>query len=96
MIIARRRSMSNSRWSTISPMSVPALAGGKVSVVIWTTTPWTLPANLAVAFHPDFVYAAVAVGEEVWMLAEDLVRRGHGRGRYRRVRRHGHLFRRKS
>ncbi len=51
----------------------PALAGNKVSIVIWTTTPWTLPANLAVAFHPDFVYAAVGVGEETWVLAEDRV-----------------------
>ncbi len=33
---------------------IPALAGKKVSVVIWTTTPWTIPANLAVALHPDF------------------------------------------
>ena len=51
----------------------PALAGNRVSVVIWTTTPWTLPANLAVAFHPDFVYAAVAVRGEVWIMAKDLV-----------------------
>jgi isoleucyl-tRNA synthetase len=53
----------------------PELAGRKVSVLIWTTTPWTLPANLAVAFHPDFVYAAVEVGDEVWILARDLVER---------------------
>jgi len=33
-------------WSDVDP----ALSGDKVSVVIWTTTPWTLPANLAVAF----------------------------------------------
>ncbi len=52
----------------------PALAGDRVFIVIWTTTPWTLPANLAVAFHPDCVYAAVAVGEETWIMAEDLVR----------------------
>jgi len=52
---------------------VPELAGRKASVLIWTTTPWTLPANLAVAFHPDFVYAAVAVGDEVWILAKELV-----------------------
>ena len=32
----------------------PALAGRKVFVVIWTTTPWTLPANLGIAVHPDF------------------------------------------
>ncbi len=51
----------------------PALADTKVSVVIWTTTPWTLPANLAVAFHPDFVYAAVKVGDETLILAQELV-----------------------
>jgi isoleucyl-tRNA synthetase len=37
---------------------VPALAGKSVTVLIWTTTPWTIPANLAVAFHPDFEYGA--------------------------------------
>ena len=51
----------------------PELAGYKVSVVIWTTTPWTLPANLAIALHPDFTYAAVAVDGEVLILASKLV-----------------------
>ena len=51
----------------------PALSGDKVSVVIWTTTPWTLPANLAVAFHPDFEYAAVKTGDETLVLAKELV-----------------------
>ena len=41
---------------------IPALKGKKVFIVIWTTTPWTIPANLAVALHPDFTYAAVGVG----------------------------------
>src|SRR5438445_2030321 len=40
---------------------VPALAGREVSVLIWTTTPWTIPSNLAVAFHPEFDYAAYMV-----------------------------------
>ena len=40
---------------------VPELAGRNVSVLIWTTTPWTIPSNLAIAFHPDFVYAAYEV-----------------------------------
>ena len=53
----------------------PALQGDNVYFVIWTTTPWTLPANLGVALHPDFTYAAVAVGGEIWILAEDLVER---------------------
>src|SRR5436189_194751 len=37
---------------------VPALADRAVSVLIWTTTPWTIPSNLAIAFHPKFDYAA--------------------------------------
>ncbi|MDW7710883.1 MAG: isoleucine--tRNA ligase [Deferrisomatales bacterium] len=36
----------------------PELAGKRVSLVIWTTTPWTIPANLAVALNPGFEYAA--------------------------------------
>ena len=50
----------------------PALAGQQVFVVIWTTTPWTLPANLAVAMHPNFTYAAIKVGGEVLIMAEEL------------------------
>ena len=50
-----------------------SLAGDNVYAVIWTTTPWTLPANLAVALHPDFVYAAVKAGEEILIIARDLV-----------------------
>jgi isoleucyl-tRNA synthetase len=49
---------------------LPDLKGKKVFVIIWTTTPWTLPANLAIAFHPDFEYAAVAMGDVVCVVAE--------------------------
>jgi len=53
---------------------LPELAGRKVSVVIWTTTPWTLPANLAIALHPEFDYAAVEIGGgEVLILARERV-----------------------
>jgi isoleucyl-tRNA synthetase len=52
----------------------PALQGKDIFVVIWTTTPWTIPANLAIALHPDFIYAAVDVGnDEVYIIARDLV-----------------------
>jgi len=44
-----------------------------VSVVIWTTTPWTLPANQAVCLHGDIDYAFVQVGDEVLIVAEKLV-----------------------
>jgi isoleucyl-tRNA synthetase len=51
----------------------PALKNKKVSILIWTTTPWTIPANLALAFHPDFEYVAVEQGEEVLILAKGLL-----------------------
>ncbi len=44
-----------------------------VSVVIWTTTPWTLPANQAVCLHPDIDYAFVRTDDEVLVIAEKLV-----------------------
>lgn len=50
-----------------------ALAGRNVNFVIWTTTPWTLPANLGIAVHPDFEYAAVEYGNEVLIVASELV-----------------------
>jgi isoleucyl-tRNA synthetase len=46
---------------------------GPVSVVIWTTTPWTLPANQAVALHPALNYALVRVNDERLLLAAELV-----------------------
>ena len=50
----------------------PALAGKKVNTIIWTTTPWTLPASMAVAFHPDLDYVALESGGEVYLVAEPL------------------------
>ena len=50
----------------------PALQGKKVFTVIWTTTPWTLPASMAVAFHPDEKYVAVESEGEVYIVAEKL------------------------
>jgi isoleucyl-tRNA synthetase len=48
-----------------------ALKGKNVYAVIWTTTPWTLPASMALAFHPDFEYAAVEIDSgEVYILAQ--------------------------
>jgi isoleucyl-tRNA synthetase len=53
-------------------LRVPALAGRQVSVLIWTTTPWTIPSNLAIAFHPDFDYAAYDVDGRMVIVAEAL------------------------
>jgi isoleucyl-tRNA synthetase len=51
---------------------VPELAGRTVSVLIWTTTPWTIPSNLAIAFHPEFDYAAYDVDGRAVIVAEGL------------------------
>ena len=51
---------------------VPALKGRDVSVLIWTTTPWTIPSNLAVAFHPEFDYAAYEIDGRSVIIAEGL------------------------
>ena len=54
---------------------VPALAGRDVSVLIWTTTPWTIPSNLAIAFHPEVDYAAYGVDGRAVIVAEALASR---------------------
>ncbi|UVL60903.1 isoleucine--tRNA ligase [Pseudomonas sp. B21-032] len=43
------------------------------SIVIWTTTPWTIPANQALNVHPEFKYALVDTGDKLLVLAEELV-----------------------
>jgi isoleucyl-tRNA synthetase len=55
------------------PPGLPELgSGGPVFLVIWTTTPWTLPANLAIAAHPDLEYAVLEVNGERLVVAADL------------------------
>ena len=51
-----------------------ALTGKNVKFVIWTTTPWTLPANLGISVNPNFDYSAVEVGDEVLIIATELVK----------------------
>ncbi|MBV8630950.1 MAG: isoleucine--tRNA ligase [Silvibacterium sp.] len=58
---------------TSNPAAIdPALAGRQVWTIIWTTTPWTLPASLAVAFHPEFDYVALEQNGNVYIVAEAL------------------------
>ena len=52
----------------------PALAGKNVSTIIYTTTPWTLPASMAVAFHPDEEYVALESGGDVYIVASKLAK----------------------
>jgi isoleucyl-tRNA synthetase len=55
----------SSRWTR--------LAGKRVSLAIWTTTPWTLPANLAIAVHPKFEYVFYELRSRVICVAKDLL-----------------------
>ena len=58
---------------TTDPAAIdPALGGTKVYAIIWTTTPWTLPASLAIAFHPEFDYVALEHEGDVYIVAESL------------------------
>jgi isoleucyl-tRNA synthetase len=62
-------------FDLVSPLPDPKLATRKARLVIWTTTPWTLPANLAVAAHPEFTYVAYDLRGEVVVVAKDLLER---------------------
>jgi isoleucyl-tRNA synthetase len=49
-------------------------SNARVSFLVWTTTPWTLPANLAIAVHPDVEYSLVVYNDRAVILASDLVK----------------------
>ncbi|MBI4382535.1 MAG: isoleucine--tRNA ligase, partial [Nitrospinae bacterium] len=52
---------------------IPGIDPAKSFLAIWTTTPWTLPANLAVCVHPDFQYTALRAGGQDIIVAEERV-----------------------
>jgi isoleucyl-tRNA synthetase len=59
---------------TSAPEAIDArLAGKEVYTIIWTTTPWTLPASVAIAFNPEFEYVALEVSNVVYIVAKELV-----------------------
>lgn len=49
------------------------LLAGDEKFIIWTTTPWTIPANLAISVHPDLEYAVVKVAGEKYIVAHDML-----------------------
>jgi Isoleucyl-tRNA synthetase (EC 6.1.1.5) len=66
------------KFSLTSDISevLPVLKKEKnISVIIWTTTPWTIPGNLAICLHPDLAYVAVKTKGEVFIMAEGLLKR---------------------
>jgi isoleucyl-tRNA synthetase len=66
---------SPSIWARFALTSnIPSeLAGKRVWGLIWTTTPWTIPANLAICYHPKFAYVAAEVEGDVYLVAKDLL-----------------------
>ncbi len=65
--------------------TVPGLDDRPVNVIIWTTTPWTLPANRAVALHPNLIYEIIPCEGEYVVLAKDLTDRFFGETRLNRT-----------
>ncbi|MCK4649142.1 class I tRNA ligase family protein, partial [bacterium] len=55
------------------PTGQPANRPTGVYVIIWTTTPWTLMGNVAIAFHPDFDYQLLKVEDEIFVMLKELV-----------------------
>lgn len=51
-------------------------------LLVWTTTPWTLTSNVALAVHPDFYYVKIRFGDEIYYLAEKLVNKLFNEDRY--------------
>ena len=59
--------------SDLSSLAVASALGERdVFAVIWTTTPWTIPANLAISVNPDFEYSFVDTGKDIFILEESL------------------------
>jgi isoleucyl-tRNA synthetase len=70
-IWVRFRLISDPR--AISPAFGHAPYSGKpVYALIWTTTPWTIPANMAITFHPNYMYTAFVEGDAVYIVAAGL------------------------
>ncbi|MGB9612922.1 MAG: isoleucine--tRNA ligase [Candidatus Margulisiibacteriota bacterium] len=65
--VVDNQSLSLDKKSPLARIETP------VYFVIWTTTPWTLPANVAIAAHPEFEYLFLKVNEEIFVLAEGLL-----------------------
>jgi len=61
------------RGKLAAAFGISTLAEGPVYAVIWTTTPWTIPANQALNVHPDFTYALVETQRGTLLLAQELV-----------------------
>lgn len=72
-IDVRFRVVDENEFAKRIPQVAPASGNGTVSVPIWTTTPWTLPANEAVALNPELDYVLVQTPEERLVLAEKLL-----------------------
>ena len=60
-------------FDVVGDLPGPKFAGRRSRLVVWTTTPWTLPANLAVAAHPDFTYVVYDLRGTAVVLAKDLL-----------------------
>ncbi len=49
----------------------PIVGKGNENLLVWTTTPWTLPANVGAAVHPEFIYVKIKQGDQIYILVKD-------------------------
>ncbi|OQA57686.1 MAG: Isoleucine--tRNA ligase [Candidatus Omnitrophica bacterium ADurb.Bin277] len=54
----------------VSPVEIHKTGERPIYALVWTTTPWTLPANVGIALHPELSYSFLDMGDEVWFLAD--------------------------
>ncbi|HWP42492.1 MAG TPA: isoleucine--tRNA ligase [Blastocatellia bacterium] len=67
-----RRRLEESQISNFKSQ-ISNLRSKPAFILIWTTTPWTLPANLGISVNPNFDYSAIDAGDEIYIVASDLV-----------------------
>ena len=81
-------------WEEIFPKQAQSLKGRQVYILIWTTTPWTLVGNVAIAVHPEYKYKFVPFGPDIVLMADEdslivsakAARRAKGQGQYEEIR----------
>ena len=71
-VYVKYRLQSDPRTIDSDLAEIRILKNKPISTIIWTTTPWTLPASMAVAFHPNETYVALEAPEDIYIVAEKL------------------------
>jgi len=72
IIVRMKINVEKSKKSDAYELIKECSEGRSAYILIWTTTPWTLPANVAVAVHPDLKYGMFKIDDDLYIIASDL------------------------